>query len=135
LGDYFTRLTIPANTPEDAPAQTQIKIEGEVLAEIAYLLPEGWHCEPSFAVFYGIRQIYPEAGSDWVTGDRLYRKVPLGWTLPETPCMLTVKGVSPGTSYPHTVYLWLLTKPVAEARPWKVLADFIAILKRLLGLR
>jgi len=135
MGDYFTWLSIPANTSEDAPAQTKIKIEGEVLAEIAYLLPEGWHCEPSFAVFYGIRQIYPEAGSDWVTGDRLYRKVPLNWTLPESPCILTVKGVSPGTSYPHIVYLWLLTKPVAEARPWKGISDFVASFKRLLGMR
>jgi len=135
LGDYFVKLTIPADTPADKPAEKEVKVEGDVLAEIAYLIPRGWACEPSFAVYYGIRQVYPEPESDWVTGEQLYRRVPINWTLPESPCKLTIKGASPDTRYEHWVYIWLLTKPVAEARPWQVIADFIAILKRLLGLR
>jgi len=133
MGDYFTSLTIPAGTPEDKPAEKEITIEGEVLAEIAYLIPGGWHGIPSFAVYYGIRQIYPEPESAWVTGNDLYRQIRLNWSLPESPCKLTLKGVSPKARYEHTVYIWLETRPVEEAKPWKVLADFIAILKRLLG--
>jgi len=134
MGDYFVKLSIPVNTPEDKPVKKEIEVEGEILAEIAYLIPRGWHGLPSWALYYGIRQIYPEPGSEWVTGDGLYRQMRLNWALPESPCKLTLRGVSPNTRFDHDVYVWLGTKPVEEARPWKIVADFIAIMKRLLGI-
>jgi len=112
-----------------------VTIEGDVLAEIAYLIPDGWSALARFAVFYGIRMIYPEPKSDWVTGNDLYRPVPIRWKLPESPCKLTVKGYNEDEVFPHTIYLWLLTQPEEEARPWRVLIDYVKKMKRLLGLR
>jgi len=132
--EYFTKLTIPKNTPSDNPATKTIEIEGEVLAEIAFLIPPGWTALAHFAVFYGIKQIYPAELGTWVTGDNLYRHVPLRWRLPEPNTTLTIKGYNQDDTYPHTVYLWLLTKPEEEALPWRILADFVEILKRLMGI-
>jgi len=134
MGDYFVSLTIPANTPEASPATKDVEIEGEILSEIAYLVPPGWCALAHFAVFYGIKQIYPEEEGTWVTGDDLYRPVPVKWRLPESPCKVTIKGWNEDDTYPHTLYLWLLTAPEEEARPWKIIADFVVILKRLMGL-
>ena len=134
MGDYHTWLTIPQKNAEPGEAQRDITIEGEILSEIAYLIPGGWCALASFAVFYGIKQIYPEPEGEWVTGDRLIRTVPVGWKMPESKVKLTVKGCNLDTANPHTVYLWLLTKPEEEARPWKIMSDFVAILKKLMGL-
>jgi len=135
MGDYFTKLTIPANTPAEKPAEKTIEVEGDVLAEIAYLIPPGWTALAHFAVYYGIRQIYPEEAGTWITGDNLYRPVPIRWILPESPCKLTVKGYNQDDTYDHTVYVWLLTKPEEEVWPLRILVDFVKILKRLIGIR
>jgi len=134
VGDYFTSLNIPAKTPKTAPVEKDIEIEGEILSELAYLIPPGWCALAHFSIFYGIKQIYPEEKDTWVTGDDVYRPVPIRWTLPESPCKLTIKGYNQDDTYAHTVYLWLLTAPIEEAKPWRIIADFVAILKRLLGI-
>ena len=134
MGDYFISLEIPAPKPEDQPAEVKVEVEGEVLSELAYLIPRGWCGVAHWTLFYGIKQIYPEQAGTWITGDGLYRPVPLKWKLPESPCTLTVKGYNQSLENPHTVYLWILTAAEEEAKPWKVLADFVAILKRLIGL-
>jgi len=134
MGEYFTWLTIPAGTSQENPATKTIEVEGEVLSEIAYLIPAGWCALAYFSIFYGIKQIYPAELGTWVTGDNLFRPVPLRWKLPESPVRLTVKGYNQDHAYPHTVYLWLLTKPEEEALPWRILADFVKILKRLMGI-
>jgi len=64
MGEYFTWLTIPAATSPENPATKTIEVEGEVLSEIAYLIPAGWCALAHFSIFYGIKQIYPvEAGT------------------------------------------------------------------------
>ena len=68
-----------------------------------------------------------------MTGDDLYKPVPLKWPMPESKVKLTIKGLNLDDVYPHTIYLWLLTAPEEEARPWKIIADFVAILKKLMG--
>jgi len=134
MGDYFVKLKIPANTPVDKPVTAEVTLKGEVLAELAYLIPPGWSALAHFAVFYGIKQIYPAELGTWVTGDDLYRLVALRWHLPESPAKLTIKGYNQDDTYPHTVYLWLHTKPLEEAKPWQIIADFVKILKKLMGL-
>jgi len=135
MGDYFTKLKIPAKTPVDAPTEKDVELEGEVLDRLAYLIPPGWAALAHFSVFYGIKQIYPAEKDTWVTGDNLFRDVPIRWRLPESPCILTVKGYNEDDTYDHTVYLWLLTKPEEEVWPLRILIDFVKILKRLMGIR
>jgi hypothetical protein len=133
LGEYFITLTVPANTPFERAVSLDVVVEGDVLSEVAYLLPVGWCGIPRFAIFYGIKQVYPETGGEWITGDGMYRSRRINWPLPEPKCKLTIKMYNPDDTYDHTLYLWLSTETVEEAKPFKVLADFIAILRRLIG--
>jgi len=135
MGEYFIKLTIPANTPSDKPAETTIQVEGEILKEIAYLIPPGWYALAHFALFYGIKQVYPELEGQWMTGNDQFRVVHLNWKLPEYPCKLTVKGYNEDDTYEHKLYISLLTvERVEEARPWQLLADFVKSFKRLVGI-
>ena len=47
---------------------------------------------------------------------------------------LTFKGCSPGTSYPHKIVLRVETADLPAAKPWKLMYDFIQIIKRLIGI-
>jgi len=125
LGEYFVKLPIPANTKEDEPVEVGVEVEGFRLEEIAYLIPAGWCALAHFALFYGIRQIYPAEAGTWITGDDLYRAVPVLWRLPEPKAVLTVKGWNEDTSYKHTAYVWLLTKPEEEVPPIRLLTQVL----------
>jgi len=137
MGDYFVALTIPPSTPEDASVQVQVQIQGHRLEEIAYLIPAGWCALAHFAVFYGIYQIYPTQPRTWVTGDNLYRVVPLRWPLPESPCTLTIRGWNEDTKYQHTVYIWLLSRPAEEILPVQLITQVLnmirGFLRRIVG--
>jgi len=139
MGDYFIKLEIAANTKEEAPKEVSVEVEGFRLEEIAYLIPAGWCALAHFAIFYGIRQIYPEEQGTWVTGDNLYRRVPVLWRLPESPAVLTLKGWNEDTSYDHTVYMWLLTKPEEEVPPIRLLTQVLRMarifFRRIVGVR
>jgi len=139
VSDYFVKLTIPADTKKEEPKEETVEVEGYRLEEIAYLIPPGWCALAHFAVFYGIRQIYPAEHGTWVTGDGLYRRVPILWRLPESPCMLTLKGWNEDTSYDHTVYMWLLTKPEELVPPIRLLTQVLRMartfFRRIVGVR
>jgi len=130
--DYFVKLEIPADTKETAPKEVSVEVEGHRLEEVAYLIPAGWCALAHFALFYGIYQIYPEEPRTWVTGDNLYRAVPLRWPLPETPCRLTVRGWNEDTKYRHTVYIWLLTRPVEEVLPVQLITQVLNMMRNFL---
>jgi len=132
--EYFTSLRIPADTPKDQPETKTVEVEGEFISELAYLIPPGWVGLARFAIFYGIEQIYPDPTLEWVTGNDLYRPVPLRWKLPEPKVTLTIKGYNEDTRYSHTVYLWIRTAPIEVVKPLRILADLVQILKKLMGL-
>jgi len=139
VGDYFVKLEIPANTKEDAPKEVNVEVEGFRLEEVAYLIPPGWCALAHFAVFYGIRQIYPEEAGTWVTGDGLYRAVPIRWRLPEPKTVLTLKGWNQDDTYKHTVYLWLTTQPEELVPPIRLLTQVLRMartfFRRIVGVR
>jgi len=139
MGDYFVKLAIPADTKQTAPVETTVEVEGFRLEEIAYLIPAGWCALAHFALYYGIHQIYPEEQGTWVTGDNLYRPVPILWRLPESPCTLTVKGWNEDIENDHTIYLWLLTKPEELIPPINLLTQVLIMirtfLRRVVGVR
>jgi len=135
VGPYEISLTIPANTPEDAPVEKKLEIEGAILGKIHFLIPAGHHALARLAIFYGIDQIFPEETGTWLRGEDESFSMRLNWPLPEYKTTITFKGWNEDDTYPHTFYLRLeVAERVEEARPWRVIADFVAILKRLMGL-
>lgn len=133
MPEYFRKLTIPANTPENKPVGIDIEVEGEVLSEIAYLIPPGWCALAHFALFYGIEQIYPEELGTWITGDNVFRVVPLKWNMPEWRTKISIRGWNEDDTYEHSVFVWLLTATKEEARPWEALIDFMRWMKLMMA--
>jgi len=132
MGDYHFHFTIPKNTPLSNPVELKIEIEGEVLDTISYLIPSGWQALAHFAVFYGQIQIWPEIEGEWVTGDNLFKEVPIKWPIPDGRAVLTLRGYNEDDTYDHTVYISFFTTSEEVAKPYKILSDFIYILKKIL---
>jgi len=135
LGTYTAELTIPANTPEAKPVEKDLTLEGAILDKIHFLIPAGHHALARSAILYGIEQLFPYEKGTWLRGEDESFPVRLNWPLPELKTTITLKGWNKDTAYPHTFYLRLeVAEKVEEARPWRIVADFVAILKRLMGL-
>jgi len=135
MGTYAVDLTIPANTPEASPVEKKLEIEGAILDKIHILIPAGHHALARMAVFYGIDQFFPYEAGTWLRGDGESFSVRMNWPLPELRTTITLKGWNEDDTYDHTFYLRLeVAKRVEEARPWQALIDFIAIIKRLIGI-
>jgi len=136
MGSYTVELTIPPNTSEDAPVKKDLIIEGAVFERIHFLIPAGHQSLARLAIFYGIRQIFPKQPGTWLKGEGESFSMKIGWRLPEFKVQITLKGWNEDDTYQHTFYLRLeVPEKVEEARPWQVIIDFVAILKKLIGLR
>ena len=134
-GPYVFELEIPAGMPETAPVQGTLTIEGAVLDRLHVLIPKGHHALARLAIFYGINQIFPYEPGTWLRGNGESMSLRMNWPLPESKTRLTFKGWNEDGRNPHTFYLRLeVTEEVEEARPWRVITDFVAILKKLMGL-
>jgi len=132
---YTVELSIPANTSEDNPVTRIKEIEGAILNTIHFLIPDGHVGLARLAIFYGIEQIFPYESGTWLRGNDESFNINLKWPLPESKISLILKGWNEDDTYSHTFYLRLeVAERVEEARPWRVLMDFVAILKKLMGL-
>jgi len=134
-GVYEVSLTVPANTPEDAPVEKTLEVEGAVLDKIHILIPSGHRALARLAILYGIKQIFPYEAGTWLRGDDESISLRLNWRLPEPKTTLTLRGWNEDDTYDHAFYLRLeVAERLEEARPWQALLDFIAIIKRLMGI-
>jgi len=132
---YEASLTVPANTPKDAPVQVDLEVEGDVATRVDLDYPAGCARMVGVACFYGIKQLWPSEVGQWFYADNYVVSFRPEWDMPERRVKLTFKGISPGTSYSHTIGLRVHTADLPAAKPWRILADFIYILKRMMGLR
>jgi len=132
---YTLDLAIPANTAEASPTKKELEIEGAILDKLHVLIPEGHAALARLAIFYGIRQIFPHEAGTWLRGNDESIGFRLNWPLPEPKTTITFKGWNEDDTYDHVFYCRLeVTERVEEARPWRVLADLVAIIRKLIGL-
>jgi len=135
MASYTVELEIPPKTPETNPIEKKLTLEGAILNRIHIFIPPGHQALARLALFYGIEQLFPKEAGTWLRGDDESFPVRLNWLLPELKTTVTFKGWNEDDTYPHTFYMRLeVTERVEEARPWQVIIDFVAILKRLMGL-
>jgi len=131
---YSVELEVPANTPETSPVYKTVEVEGAVLDTIHFLIPDGHVGLARLAVLYGIKQIFPFQTGTWLRGNAESFSLRLKWRLPEPKTTLTLKGWNEDDTYKHTFYLRIeVAEELEEARPWRVIADFVAIIRKLIG--
>ncbi|MEM2567775.1 MAG: hypothetical protein QXH20_04795 [Candidatus Bathyarchaeia archaeon] len=131
--EYFIVVSVPPDTPVEDAVSVDVAVEGEYLAEIAYLFPPGPCGLLKFALFYGENTIYPVGDNKWVCGDNLFRQVPFNWRLPEYVTVLTVKAYNEDSQYEHSVLIWLRTELAEDAKPHAIIRELTDVVKRFLG--
>jgi len=131
---YEKALTIPANTKETAPVETTLEIEGDTVIRLEMEFPDGCVRLAHVAVFYGIRQLWPTEAGTWLASNDWVISFPVSWDLPEPKTVLTIRGWNEDDTYKHTVTCRFVTAYEPVAKPWRVISDFVAILKRLMGI-
>ena len=130
---YRFVATIPANTPMATPYRREFRVPGGVIHRIRMRYPPGpWGMVYS-AVFLGGAQIFPTEPGDYfhgndehVEGDT-YVVTKKGWHW-------AIEGYSPGTRFEHEVHVDLFVLAEDKASPWRILGDFVEIVKKLIGL-
>lgn len=86
----------------------------------------------SSGVFLGTAKIFPMEDSEWFEGEDEWIEgtchvvTKKGWHW-------SIQGYSPGTTNAHRVYVDLFVLPEEKVTPWMVLTDFVAIMKKLIG--
>ena len=134
VGPYETSLKIDPNTPEDKPKEVKLDIEGDVVTQVDVDYPAGCHYLVKTAIFYGIKQLWPVEEGTWFRANKYVITFKPEWDMPERNMTLTFKGCSPDTAFKHTIVLRVHTADMPAAKPWKVMYDFIQIIKKLVGL-
>jgi len=132
---YTAAVTVPASTPEDTPVVREFNIEEDYVTSIDVYFPPGCCGLCRARAYYGSEQIAPKpAGSDF-RGDGALVKSPMRWRIPERPCPIRFELWNLDDTYEHTPILYIVTAEEEEAKPYKVLSDFVSILKKLMGIR
>ena len=132
---YIVDLDVPANTSQTEPVEQTIKIEEEVIVSVSCFFPAGCRGMVYTAVYYGEEQIFPRPYGKYLHGDNETIKWSEYYELPETPCILTIRGWSPGTSYDHTVTWRICALPRKYAFWWMILDRFISFLAKIFRVR
>jgi len=132
-GPYESSLTIPSLTPESAPAEVELEIEGDVVVKVEVDYPAGCHYLVGTAIFYGIRQLWPVEAGSWFRANKYVISFEPDWTMPERIITLIFKGCGPLTMFEHTIRLRVVTEDMPAARPWMVQYDFTQLMRKLIG--
>lgn len=77
----------------------------------------------------------PVPRGEWVTGDDEEAEAEYYLEFTKEVQLLKFQGISPDTDYEHTISVRITILPSRFASPYAILADFVAIFKRLLGMR
>ena len=131
---YTVDLVVPINRLEAEPKEETVEIEKGVIVKVEVFFPPGPHGMVHTQCFYGIRQLWPRPEGATAHLDGVTLTIPAYYKPPELPLKLTVKGWSPGTTHPHTITWNFYTLPPVLAAPWLIIQDFVAILKKLMGI-
>ena len=127
---YIVDLTVPADTSQTNPAEKTVKIEEEVVVKVMVHFPAGCHGYVYTACYYGEEQIFPRPYGSYLHGDAETIVWEEYCELPESPCILTVRGWSPGTSYDHTITWRINALPRKYAFWWVNISKLLSFISR-----
>jgi len=108
---YCQKLTIPAGTPESAPASLNIVIRQKFITKMEIGFPDGCNYMVKAKIQYGIKQFWPEDPDTWLIGNGETISWEERYEMPSINETLTVLGASPGTTYPHDIVVRIMTLP------------------------
>ena len=111
---YEYDLTVPANTPANAPAILDMPLAQGVIHKIAVVFPAGCRHQVKVIIRRALHQVWPTNPDGQLKGDFFPIEGPVWYELDEAPFKLEAYGWSPDTTFNHTVTirLWLQRKEI-----------------------
>jgi len=128
---YAWDITITAGTLETAPKTQTLKLTAGVIINIDAKFPRGCHGLVKIRLFHHGFQLVPLSRGQWVTGDDEPVKMPHYFELTSAPYALKFQGVSPGTTFNHTVTVRVTVLPKSVASMIPVIELLTRLLQRM----
>ena len=127
---YVVDLTVPKDTSQTNPEEETVKIEEEVIVSIECHFPPGCRGMVYTACYYGEEQLFPRPYGSYLHGDGETIRWSEYYELPHTPCVLTIRGWSPGTNYDHTITWRINALPRKYAFWWVNISRLLSFISR-----
>ena len=131
--DYSFQVSTPPNTPKDKAIQTEMELTEGIITYVWMLHPRGCHGVAHATISDGLSQIWPTNKDADYAGNGVpiefqaaYRLLP--------PAKLWLITWNTSTLFDHSIFVHIVVEPEEQALPYKALLDFIAVLKKLVGL-
>ena len=132
---YTPAVTVPANTPKDAPVTYMLYVEEDYITSIDVYFPPGCCGLCRVQAYYGSEQLAPKpTGADF-RGDNMLVRFPMRWKVPEKPCPIRFVLWNLDDTYSHTPIILVSTAEEEQVKPYKPVSEFVNLFKRLLGIR
>ena len=125
-------LTIPANTPEGMPFTQVLTLDFGVVTKISIKFPAGRHGLVQVQLLQNESVLVPQNGDTWLSGDDETISMEIYFQFNSEPYELKFLGISPGTSYPHTILVRIEILSADEAFPSQAMTDLVQILTQYL---
>ena len=127
-------ITVDAGTEEDDPKTQILKLTKGVITGLDVVFAPGCHRLVKTRIRRYESQLVPLSRDEWVTGDGETVRTEPYYEMLEAPYQLKFIGASPLTAYDHVITVRVRMQPFEVAAPWSIIRDFVAIVKKLMGL-
>jgi hypothetical protein len=108
---YSRTITVPANRPEEDPVIEKITLNQRFITRMEVFFPDGCANLVKCRIMYGIKQFWPEEPGTWLVGNGETISWEERFEMPAVGEELTIIAASPGTLYPHTIVVRIMTLP------------------------
>jgi len=122
---YSWKFTVPPNESKEF----EVDVEGDYITYLRVRFPPGPQGLLKVAFYYGIKQIFPEEGSDPFAGDDEIIEYETLWPMPEYRMSLKVKATNEDELYPHSVYVILVTRNKNELPEFRLALNLYQFFK------
>ena len=130
---YEYTLNVPADTKEAAPYEIDALVEPGILTYAEIDFPPGCHGLVNVSIVEGKFQLFPRNPEEAVKGDGYVVPIKTQYKLKRGHNLLKLKAWSPDTAYSHKIVVRLTVETEEADKMFILMSDFVAILKKLIG--
>jgi len=116
--DFLFELTIPANTTEDAPTETDVNIGSGVVVKCEVGFPEGLGALARARVRQALTPRWPSNQGAWYHWDDHIYETPDHLIVKKGDSPFTLMGWNEDDSYAHTITFRFIVLPIAVVEHW-----------------
>jgi len=130
--DYWFSVTTPPNTSKENAIETAMHVTEGIITHVWIKHPPGCRGLVHATISDGLNQIYPTNKDESYHGDTFPMEFDDAYEVAK-PAKLYLLTWNESVTYSHVVDVRITILPKEKANPLQVMSDFVAILKKLVG--